>query len=389
LFYFAFGGLVAGDGEFELPVTGVVVANLDRAQMGFSGGQMVADALAEAVPGIIQVSFAEDAAAARAAVDRQDAAVAVIIPSEFTAAILDPDGQAAIQLYQDPTLSLGPGIVKGIVEQMVDVLVGSKVATEVAAQELAARGLPVDAESLQNIAMEYGQWSQSLEQDAQSYQHPFLEVRFLSGDQADPSDMSSMIGLLMAGMMVFFVFFTGAASAQSILTEEEAGTLSRLFTTPTQQSTILGGKYLASFFTLAVQVIVLVIVAALAFGINWGPPVLVASVILGLVVLASSFGIFINSWLKDSRQAGIVFGGVLTAMGLLAMMGIFTAVAPGTSSLLSTAALFVPQGWAVRGWQLLLTGGRSHDILLTVAVMVVLSLAFFGIGVFRFRRRYA
>ena len=54
--------------------------------------------------------------------------------------------------------------------------------------------------------------------------------------------------------MIFFAFFTGAASAQSILTEEEKGTLPRLFTTPTPELSILGGKFLAVALTVLVQV---------------------------------------------------------------------------------------------------------------------------------------
>ena len=39
----------------------------------------------------------------------------------------------------------------------------------------------------------------------------------------------------MGGMMIFYAFFTGASTGQTILQEEEEGTLPRLFTTPTPQ----------------------------------------------------------------------------------------------------------------------------------------------------------
>jgi ABC-2 type transport system permease protein len=201
--------------------------------------------------------------------------------------------------------------------------------------------------------------------------------------------VGQIIGLVVAGMMVFYVFFTGAAAAQSILLEEEAGTLPRLFTTPTPQSTILGGKIISAFLLLSVQVVVLVIITSLIFDINWGQPLLAALVTIGLVVVASSFGIFVTSFLRDSRQGGIIYGGVMTVMGMIGMLTVFSAANPAGSTAFETASLVVPQGWGVRGWRLLLEGGSVGDVLLTVAVMLAAGLVFFAIGVLRFRKRYA
>ncbi len=118
IFYFAFGGL-GDEGGFDLAVTKVVVVNQDQpvAQAGdFSDGQKLAAFLkSDYLKSILDVTEAADAAAARDAVDRQEAGVAVIIPAGLTAAGENPGERAAVELYQDPTLTLGPGIVKGIV----------------------------------------------------------------------------------------------------------------------------------------------------------------------------------------------------------------------------------------------------------------------------------
>ena len=389
LFHFAFGGLASGGDEMELPVTKVLVVSLDEAALGFSGGDLLKDVLRNDDLYMLDTVEAPDAATARTAVDRQEAAVAVIIPPNFTSAILEAESEATVEIYQDPTLTLGPGIVKGVVRQLVDGLSGSKIATAVVSEQLAARGIEADAAVLGAIAMRYGNWSTELGKSQQEGVDPFLDIEPLASEEEGMSGIVSMIGLMMAAMMVFYVFFTGAATAQSILQEEEAGTLPRLFTTPTPQSSILGGKFVYTFLTLIVQVVVLVIASSLIFGIEWGEPLPVALVILGLVVLASSFGIFVNSLLKDTRQAGIVFGGVMTVLGMVGMVGVFTAGVPGASNPMKTASLFVPQGWGVRGWELLLQGGGVADVALTVAVMLAAGAAFFAIGLVRFRKRYA
>src|SRR5512139_4100179 len=71
LLYFAFGR--SGGGGFQLPVTRVLVANLDRAdpRSGLAAGQMLAEYLqSEEMSALLQVNIAADEAAARAAVER-------------------------------------------------------------------------------------------------------------------------------------------------------------------------------------------------------------------------------------------------------------------------------------------------------------------------------
>ncbi len=390
LFYFAFGGIRSDDGGLDLAPVQVQVVNLDEARAGFSAGELLVAILREAIPGLVQVREVSDPAAARRAVDGQYAAVAVIIPSDFTAAIVDTEGEASIEIYQDPTLTLGPSIVRGLVTQIVDGFAGAKIATTAAHGQLAARGTPPDSDTLQGIAMQHAAWSAALAERQQSGTGTLFEIQAPSVQEEEANaGVKAILALLMAGMMVFYVFFTGAAAAQSILLEEEAGTLPRLFTTPTPQSTILGGKLISSFLLLTVQVVVLVVISSLIFGIDWGEPLPVALVIVGLVVVAASFGIFVTSFLRDSRQGGIIYGGVMTVMGMLGMITVFTGSAPGASSAIDTISLLVPQGWAVRGWRLLAEGGLLGDVLLTVAVMLAAGVVFFTIGVLKFRRRYA
>jgi ABC-2 type transport system permease protein len=390
LFYFAFGGLASDDGGFDLAPTPVQIVNLDEGLTGFSAGELLVTVLQDAIPDLVQARQVSEPAAARAAVDRQEAAVAIIVPAGFTAAILDMEGQSSVEMYVDPTLTLGPSIVTGVVSQIVDGFAGAKIATAAAHGQLTAQGAAVDASTLQGIAMRYADWSAALGEGQQSQGAPLFEIQPPAGEgQEQTGGVGQIIGLVVAGMMVFYVFFTGAAAAQSILLEEEAGTLPRLFTTPTPQSTILGGKIISAFLLLSVQVVVLVIITSLIFDINWGQPLLAALVTIGLVVVASSFGIFVTSFLRDSRQGGIIYGGVMTVMGMIGMLTVFSAANPAGSTAFETASLVVPQGWGVRGWRLLLEGGSVGDVLLTVAVMLAAGLVFFAIGVLRFRKRYA
>lgn len=391
IFYFAFGGLAGEDG-FEIAQVNVLVVNLDEPVAeydGFSAGEVLADFLqSEELAGLLAVTEADSAADARAAVDNQEADVAVIIPAGLSAAAFDPQGRAEVEVYHDPTLTIGPGIVKSIVTQFMDTLVGSRIAAGVAHSQLSAQGATVDAAILQDIAMQYGEWSASLATSHEA--STLLDIRSPSGGEEQDVNLAlKMVGGVMTGMMVFYAFYTGAASVMGILQEEEDGTLPRLFTTPTPMSAILGGKFVAVFALVIFQVIVLMAFSSLIFKTEWGAPGPLSMAIVGLVVLAASFGIFVMSWLKNSKQAGVVIGGVMTVLGMVGISSVFTANVPGAEGgITETLPLFVPQGWAMRAWRIVIDGGTAGDVLLPFAVMLVLGAVFFAIGVLRFRKRF-
>ena len=216
-----------------------------------------------------------------------------------------------------------------------------------------------------------------------------LDVNVPGDVQVSVNPLVRIIGPIMGGMMIFYAFFTGTTSAQTIIQEEEQRTLQRLFTTPTPQSTILSGKFLAVFLTVFVQMTVLLVLARLFFRIDWGDLLSVVLLTFGVVCLAARFGIFINSLLKSTKQGGIIFGGVLTFTGMVGMIRIFAINSPTAARLGDSVSLLVPQGWAVRGLLQAMNAEPILDVLMTTLVMLSWSAVFFVIGVWRFNRRYA
>jgi ABC-2 type transport system permease protein len=389
IIYFAFGGM-GGDGGFDLPVTRVQVVNLDQPgpQFSFSFGQMLVGFLQdERLTKLLQVREAADEAEARAAVDGQDAGVAIIIPPNFTTAALETAGSAEVTLYQDPTLTLGPSIVKGLVSQFVDGFAGSKIATSVVADQLGQRGVAIDASLAQEVAMQYGAWVEALGQGWGEEAHPALDIQPPPSKAEPASQETEIMGRVMAGMVIFFAFFTGASTAETIISEDEEGTLARLFTTPTARAVILGGKFVAVFITLVVQVIVLMLASAVVFRIRWGEPLAVALVALGLVVAAAGLGVLLMSFLKSTRQAGPVMGTVLTLSGMVG--GLFTTGFQNLPATYETINLLTPHGWVLRGWKLALADGGVSDVLLASLVALGMGIVFFVVGAFFFRRRFA
>jgi ABC-2 type transport system permease protein len=396
MFYFMFGNL-ASNGGFNLPRTLVIVANLDEGGPKFQtntksipgsanartmGELIVAVLQSQDMAELIEVTLAPTAELARAAIDAQSSQVAIIIPADFSKQFADPDAHAVIKFYQDPTLTIGPGIVRAILNRFMDGMAGVKIAVNVFLKEAP----PEEYGLVNKVVQQYLDISLAQKDDVAG---ALLDQITPNAKPNSANVLLRIITPIMGGMMVFYAFFTGASTAQSILKEEEERTLPRLFTTPTPQITILSGKLLAVFLTVLVQVITLIIAAHLIFGIEWGDPGLVALAATGIVFIASSFGICINSFLKSTKQGGAVFGGVLTITGMLGMISIFAVGSPTAAVLSDTVSLLVPQGWAIRGLMQAMNGKPIGEIGMTTLVMLGLSALFFIVGMWRFNKRYA
>jgi ABC-2 type transport system permease protein len=203
-------------------------------------------------------------------------------------------------------------------------------------------------------------------------------------NQQQASPLSNVIGRIMSGMLIFFAFFTGANTAQSILRESEQGTLARLFTTATKPAAILTGKFLAVLLTVLVQVSVLLAAARLVFGIQWGVLPVVVLAAVGIVACASAFGIFLASITKTTRQAGAVFGGLLTVTGMVGMLPTFAG-----GDAVTRISLIMPQGWAVRSLSMAMEGADVWQMLVNLAVLIGLSVLLFTVGALKFSKRFA
>ena len=330
-----------------------------------------------------------DEAAARTALDSQEIGTAVIVPPDFTKQILEGDGQAQVLVLSDPTLSIGPSVVANMVQVMLDGVSGGGIVIQTLLERQAANGITPNPAQIPAWIESYGEWFKNFQRNL--FHHPEQAALALvvpsAGESATADPFESTISLMMAGQMVFFAFFTGAYTMMSILYEEEEGTLARLFTTPTDRTSILAGKFLSVVITVLIRGLVLMIAGRLAFGIDWGRPVSVALALIGQVAGAAGLGVFLISFVKTSRQGGPVLGGGLTALGMLG--GLFTANIPGMPKAFEVLANFTPQGWVLKVWKLAIAGGSPPDILFPFIVLLLMGAIMFAVGALMFRRRYA
>jgi ABC-2 type transport system permease protein len=393
LIYFAFGGMKSGDVSMTAIKVGVVDADrlpadaLLHTPIGEDIRSMFFD---DSVKTWIAARDYPDETSARAAVDRQEIGVAVIIPSNFSERYLAGEKDVRVLIVSDPTLSIGPSVVKDMVTMMVDGVAGGGIAIQTLEERLQANGRSFDRAQIPSWIERYGNWYADFQRNL--FHHPEKAALLLvapASDEAHTADpITQMMGLTMAGQMIFFAFFTGSNAMLSILREHEDGTLARLFTTPTDRTQILAGKFIAVFCTVLVQGGVLLVAGRLAFGIQWGQPASVALAFIAQVVAAVGLGVLLISFVKSTRQGGPVLGGGLTILGMLG--GLFTANIPGgMPPAFNLMGSFIPQGWVLKSWHLALSGSPVGDLLAPFIVTMVMGAIMFAVGALMFGRRYA
>lgn len=373
-FYFVvFGGVSDGQDNFTIPETVIGVVNLDE---GFEFieqpmGNLFLDTFsADSMPeGLNPIEFTTEKQA-RQALLNDELDVALLIPPSFTADLFDLERVADIEVLavQGENMT-GVNIVKSITRQLVTGLESSFAASTISFEEAAQNNL----EQPQITTEEYEQSASALVS---------IDMASVVPEEKTESLRQIIMKPTLGGMMIFFGFFTGCAVAAMILEEEKLNTLQRLFTAPFSRKKVMGGKFLSTFLVLVIQIALLLIITWLIFGLQWGPVWLQAIFVLLTAALASTFGLFLLSFLKDPKSAGMIYSGINTAIGMLAISSTFTYredVLP--------FSLFAPHAWPLRMiYQM--QNGFSNEILITMGVILLWSLVFFIIGVWNFNRRY-
>jgi linearmycin/streptolysin S transport system permease protein len=393
LIYFAFGSMSSGDVSMTAIKVGVVNADQLPSDSGLNvpiGDNIRAMFFDESVKSWIEASDYADEVSARAAVDKQEIGVAVIIPQDFSVSYLSGEKNVQVLIVNDPTLSIGPAVVEDMVTMMVDGFAGGGIAIETIMERLQANGTQYDPSQIPAWIERYGNWYREFQRDL--FHHPdkaaLVVVAPSAGETETADALTQMMGLTMAGQMIFFAFFTGGNSMMSILREHEEGTLARLFTTPTDRTNILMGKFVAVFITVLLQGLVLMIAGRFAFGVQWGKPVSIALALTAQVFAAVGLGVLLISFVKSTKQGGPVLGGGLTMLGMLG--GLFTANIPGgMPKAFDAIGNFIPQGWVLKSWRMALDGSAAGDLLIPFLVTVAMGIVMFAIGAMMFRKRYA
>ena len=291
---FAFGG-DSGMSAVELFVVG---PGEDQMLAGAASAMLSRSEFFEAEPAT------EDEA--RRAVQAGERSAALIIPDETIEALIEGE-PAEVRVLQDPASSIKAQIVRELAE---------RVTAQLNAGSTLARGV-FDALERERELGEAERWRLGgflFQWMRDAWERPRLSIREETAETRE-FDVRSYFAPSFA---VLFLLFTMISSAKTIHEERESGTYDRLMSAPLSRATFIGGKLLGTYLLASVQILLLIALSSVLFGIRWGShPGAVVAMALATAAGASSLALLIASLSRTSRQTDNVGTAFVLIMSLL------------------------------------------------------------------------
>jgi ABC-2 type transport system permease protein len=386
VFGFAFGGFggSSGEGISKIPIA---VVNQDAGQVGQNLVQVLqSHDLANLVKPVVMTSDVQ----ARLAVDRDQAAVAVIIPSDLTARVILQGEQsstgmanaspAVVEIYSSPTNPVSAGVVRSIVDQFLNRVDAGVVSGRVVIEQLLASGriAPQQAAGLgRQIGTQAGQASSE-----SALIH--LQEQTAQAGQPSPGGFDWM-AYMAPSMAILFLMFTVTAGGRSILAEREGGTLPRMLASPTSTAMVLSGKVLGIFLTGTLQVALLILASVFLLHVHWGSPLAVGLLTLAVAAGATGWGTLLAAYSRTPGQASAAGTALALIFGAASGNFVPRQALPGW---LQVASSITPNSWGLEGFQSLAAGGGLAEIRMPVIALFFMMGALFLAALLAFRRQY-
>jgi ABC-2 type transport system permease protein len=312
--------------------------------------------------GMVEVERASTPEEAREMVDEGRAGAAFVIPSGFFQQVL-ANQPANITVLLSPDAPIGSTVAEAIASAFTDQLNASRLSVATA---LAAGG-GADPEAFAQLAAAAAEERIPVElTDGQ------IGVRQVSG--------ANYFGPAMA---IFFLFFTTAVAARSLITERQEGTLPRVLAAPIRRSSVIVGKALTGFVLGMASLAVMFAFFGLLLDVSWGDP-------LGLVVLSAFtvlavMGVMAFALTLSRTQEQAEAYASVVAVTLAILGGSFFPIFQMPEAV-QRLSLFTPNGQAIRGFtDLGFDGATLLDLGPNLFVIGVFALVTGGLAVLRSR----
>ncbi|MFN8050780.1 MAG: ABC transporter permease [Acidimicrobiales bacterium] len=352
-------------------IVGSTVAGFDKFHVGLvvEGHGPRTDELVAALKAspAIDVTVLRNATIAGNAVRRSEQAAAVIVPSDYDARIAS--GEAAdVGLMGQPTSNsfiATQAAVQSVVADQAATVQAARFATaevggDFATQLARARRLAASAPTVAVTSRAVNTGGNTLPEGF-SYSAPT--------------------------MLVLFVFINALAGGGAIIESRRLGMYERIAATPATRWAIIGGETLTYFAIAALQSIIIVVLAATVFGVDWGSP-LAAALLVGVwALVGTGAGVLSGTMFRTADQASSVGPPLGIVAGMLGgCMWPLEIVPPA----MRTVGHLLPHAWAVDAWTILLSrDGGVGDIATQLAVLAGFAALLLGVATFRMRRHLA
>jgi linearmycin/streptolysin S transport system permease protein len=301
-------------------------------------------------------------AAARAAVDANQASVAFLVPAGFTADIQAGKTVTLPLVTRDAPTAVR--IATSAVDRFAAMVGRARLAV---ATTMATASGPLPSSVPGAVAQE------ALASDP-------IAITATSTQRLQ----ANVVTFYGASMAIMFLFFATQYGMLSLIGERRTGTLGRLLVAPIRPWSVILGAALASFALGLLSMTIMVVATSLMLGATWGPPALVALLVLSAVTAATGISTLVCSFGKTEEQAGSA--NVIVALVLAVLGGTFIALSQAPE-ILARISLITPHAWFLRAIDTMAGSSVSlADIAPSFLVLVAMGLITGALGLVRARR---
>jgi ABC-2 type transport system permease protein len=318
-----------------------------------------------------------DAAWATGRVEEGTTLAAIVIPPDFSARV-EAGESLDVDYISDEDLT-APGYIRQAVQTAIQRVNGAVVAARVGAQ--VAEGLQVVPAS----ETEKDAFAQAVyERAAALWGEDLARVDFEQTSEDNEANNANITGFAQSvpGMGTMYVMFMVFGGMASLVGERKQWTLQRIISMPVSRSQLLGGKILSRFTLGMVQYLVVFGIGALA-GVQYNDLLALLAVMAAFTLCATALSFAVGTRVDDEAQANSLSNLLVLTLAPLGGAWWPLIIVP---AVLRVVGHVSPVAWAMDGFHaLLFENGTFADVTVPVFVLAVLAIAFFIVGIWRFR----
>ncbi|MBS4537909.1 ABC transporter permease [Clostridium sp. D2Q-11] len=184
------------------------------------------------------------------------------------------------------------------------------------------------------------------------------------------------------GFSIFFSTYTMVFGIGTILEDKQNNTWSRMLVSPVSRGKILGGTFITTYATGALQLIVLIFGGKYLFNVDWGNSTLgILTIGAAFVFAVTCFGLLLSGIVKTHQQLAAMTPVILTSTAMLG--GAMWPLEIVNSKIILFLANLTPQKWAIQGMEQIVTYGKGFNVaIIPSLILLLMGSIFLSVGVF-------
>ncbi|MFN8560147.1 MAG: ABC transporter permease [Anaerolineae bacterium] len=210
-----------------------------------------------------------------------------------------------------------------------------------------------------------------------------VQVDYVLGQQPEPTNNVSGFSQSIPGIGTMYVLFTLLPAAATVVLQRKNGTLPRLAVMPISRVQILGGKMLANFL-LGMLEYAIMFTFGYFLGVRYGSdPLAILLLMITFTLSVTALTLALTSVLHNEAQARGI--GLLLTLTLCPLGGAWWPL-DIVPEWMRTVGHISPVAWVMDGFNtLIFKGGDLGGVIVPLAVLAGMAVAFFAFGVWRFK----